>query len=233
MSLLPEQSGVKEAYILAYAAFRLAANLDNLAFRQSFEKRGLELLSAALEGDAARQEKLVQDMEYLVGFGRDVGSIHPQTAELILSEISKFNPAAIAGTEKPGFRTADPVPAKELFPNISVKAPQTNVAALKMQAAPAGIAFERTAPAPFDLSVRLPDVPSQSYNARKDRIVERIRQSGNLNSSAIGCRLRDIQEVLPDLSERTLRYDLQRLVAEGIIERIGNGGPATFYKIRQ
>jgi hypothetical protein len=233
MSALPEQPGVKGAYTLAYAAFRLAANLDNLAFRQSFEKRGLELLSAALEGDAARQEKLVQDMEYLVGFGRDVGSIHPQTAELMLSEISKYNPAIIAGAEKPAMRTADPIPAKDLFPNISAQSQQPSPVAPKMQPAPAEMAFERTAAAPFHFSARLPDTPSQSFNARKERIVERIRQSGNLNSSAIGCRLRDIQEVLPDLSERTLRYDLQRLVAEGIIERIGNGGPATFYRIRQ
>src|SRR5437588_10372919 len=93
MRTLPEQAGVKEAYSLAYAAFRLAAGLGNLAFQKSFEDRGLALLLAALDGNEEKQLRAVRDMEYLVGFGRDIGIIHPQTAELMLAEISKFNPA--------------------------------------------------------------------------------------------------------------------------------------------
>ena len=38
---------------------------------------------------------------------------------------------------------------------------------------------------------------------------------------------------MTDVSERTLRYDLQRLTAEGILERVGASGPSTYYRIRQ
>jgi len=58
---------------------------------------------------------------------------------------------------------------------------------------------------------------------RQSAILERIRQSGN-------CRLKDIQEVLPDTSERTIRYDLQTLLEQNLIERIGNAGPSVFYR---
>jgi len=44
--------------------------------------------------------------------------------------------------------------------------------------------------------------------------------------------MKDIQEYLPESSERTIRYDLQDLVEQGVIERIGNGGPATFYRAK-
>ncbi len=61
---------------------------------------------------------------------------------------------------------------------------------------------------------------------RQIAILDRIRQSGN-------CRLRDIQEILPDCSERTIRYDLEDLIERNIIERTGNGGPSVSYRIRQ
>ena len=58
---------------------------------------------------------------------------------------------------------------------------------------------------------------------RQSAILERIRQFGN-------CRLKDIQEILPDSSERTIRYDLQALLEKNLIERIGNAGPSVFYR---
>jgi repressor of nif and glnA expression len=35
---------------------------------------------------------------------------------------------------------------------------------------------------------------------------------------------------LPDTSERTIRYDLQTLVEQSLVERIGNAGPLVFYR---
>lgn len=61
---------------------------------------------------------------------------------------------------------------------------------------------------------------------RQIAILDKIRQSGN-------CRMRDIQEVLPDTSERTIRYDLEDLIERNLIERIGNGGPSVYYRVRQ
>lgn len=66
---------------------------------------------------------------------------------------------------------------------------------------------------------------SASTGERQKQILERIRQSGN-------CRIKDIQEYFPGVSERTLRYDLQELLLVGSIERLGNGGPSVSYRIR-
>jgi DeoR/GlpR family transcriptional regulator of sugar metabolism len=38
---------------------------------------------------------------------------------------------------------------------------------------------------------------------------------------------------LPDSSERTIRYDIQELITKGRLERVGGGGPATAYKLRE
>jgi hypothetical protein len=62
---------------------------------------------------------------------------------------------------------------------------------------------------------------------RQSEIINRIKL-GNGN----GCRLKDLIAEFPDVSERTLRYDLQKLCDLGVIERIGNGGPASYYSYK-
>jgi hypothetical protein len=230
MSTSPGQFYLKDAYALAYAAFRLASSLDSLSFRQAVEKRGLELLLAALDVDGFKQEKLLRDLEYLIGFGRDTAVIHPQTAELMLKEIHKFNPA-IAGLNGSGVaiekdinpaKIVEPIPAIELFPKREAV----------VETVPSIRTEEIIEPKIIKEEIVFGGTPSESFNIRKERILAQIRQSGNSNNPAIGCRLRDIQELMPELSERTLRYDLQRLIQEGLIERVGNSGPSTFYRVR-
>lgn len=61
---------------------------------------------------------------------------------------------------------------------------------------------------------------------RQSAILGKIRQSSY-------CRLKDIQDLIPNSSERTLRYDLQKLIDQGSIERVGSGGPSSFYRVRR
>ncbi len=62
-----------------------------------------------------------------------------------------------------------------------------------------------------------------------------VRQSAILNKIKIGngsgARLKDLLAEFPDVSERTIRYDLQKLCDGGSVERVGNGGPATYYRV--
>ncbi|MBI4093292.1 MAG: DeoR family transcriptional regulator [Candidatus Kerfeldbacteria bacterium] len=44
--------------------------------------------------------------------------------------------------------------------------------------------------------------------------------------------MKDLIAEFPDVSERTIRYDLQRLLQHGSVERVGNGGPASYYVIK-
>jgi len=60
---------------------------------------------------------------------------------------------------------------------------------------------------------------------RQSVILEKIRQIGN-------CRIKDIQDTLPDTSERTIRYDMQNLTKQGLVERVG-GGPSSYYRVRE
>ena len=45
-----------------------------------------------------------------------------------------------------------------------------------------------------------------------------------------GCGIRDLISLFPDVSDRTLRNDLQKLCFQDLIIKVGNRGPNTVYK---
>lgn len=57
---------------------------------------------------------------------------------------------------------------------------------------------------------------------RQSAILAYIRELPN------GCRMRDLLAKFPDVSERTLRNDLQDLNAGGLVERLGKGAFSSF-----
>lgn len=59
---------------------------------------------------------------------------------------------------------------------------------------------------------------------RQSMILEKIRQLPN-------CQLKDLTSSFTDVSERTLRYDLQKLFGHGLVGRMG-AGPSTCYVIK-
>ncbi len=63
---------------------------------------------------------------------------------------------------------------------------------------------------------------------RQSAIIEKIRQNGNMR-----LQLRDLADQFPEVSERTLRYDLKKLCDQGRLVRQGNGGPSNFYTVNQ
>lgn len=62
-------------------------------------------------------------------------------------------------------------------------------------------------------------------NERREKILNKLKQDGI-------CFLKDLSILLPDFTERTLRYDLEQLIKEGTVEKIGNSGPGTFYRVK-
>ncbi|MDP1689430.1 MAG: DeoR family transcriptional regulator [bacterium] len=60
---------------------------------------------------------------------------------------------------------------------------------------------------------------------RQELIAQKIKELGK-------AAMKDLIAAFPDVSERTLRYDLQKMNDRQIIERIGSGGPASYYVVK-
>lgn len=58
---------------------------------------------------------------------------------------------------------------------------------------------------------------------RQSSILEKIRYFANN-----GCQMKDLMSAFPEVSERTIRYDLQRLLGQGLIARNGNGSSTSY-----
>ncbi len=64
----------------------------------------------------------------------------------------------------------------------------------------------------------------QGKENRQDKILEFLRQRGK-------AQVGELQQILPDISKRTLRRDFEFLLKQGIVERIGEKS-STFYQLK-
>ena len=66
----------------------------------------------------------------------------------------------------------------------------------------------------------------ESFSIKKSVFWERISHLDEF-------KLKDIENIFPDISERTLRYYLSELVSLGFIEKIGTSGRNVIYKVKK
>jgi hypothetical protein len=206
--------------------------MREMDFAESLRASGTALLSAAAAEDYAAAARSLRVVECLVKFGGDVGMIGTPNVDVLTREIFALD-AAIA--ERKAVAKTDEVDVAEIFSKPedaprSAGEPRTEEPA--MEPAPMRMEDFRAQPQQEPRTPRGPQPqppqpqprqPSNDSAIRQSAILARIRQSGN-------CRLKDIQDVLPNISERTIRYDLQTLVEQNLVERIGNAGPLVFYR---
>jgi len=221
-----EQFLIKKAYELCYALVRTASHAQRDGFARRLEDCGFALLEATASGDYKKALSSADASAWLLKLGSDIGIVHPSTVSLINSELTHFNSIV---AEFGNAAKAGEVNLTGVFSGFP--------AVVNQDANTGGIAAPSAPRARENSSLNGSDLENGNGHSvakaamRQSAILDRIRQSGNLPDGAAGCRLKELQEVLPDVSERTIRYDIQRLLEQGLVERIGNGGPATGYKL--
>lgn len=214
---------LRKSYEISYAVFRVASAINNPSLKERLEGQAFALIDAAAVQNYGALSLFSRSVEYLIRFGGDMGIVNLANAETIIVQLNALNVAIAesgnAATATPSEVKLDGIFAESMEPEKSVGPMESYI--------------------PKYEPVEYPHAAIESVNIEKSNneanpnaairqtaILERIRQSGN-------CRLKDLQEVLPGTSERTIRYDLQSLVEQNLVERIGNGGPSVYYRVRQ
>lgn len=197
----------QKAQEISYALIRIAAYIRRQELRQRMEKLALQLLEdiAGTEFEAAL--RTTARVESLIGIGKEIYEVESTNAKVILGELNALNAAIrqIAGLE-------------ELSNLESVFSG----------------AQQETQKSPMEMNLELDNITAgissgngANASIRQSAIIEKIRQSGNRQ-----VQLRDILGAFPEVSERTMRYDLQKLCTQGLVERVGNGGPGSYYLLK-
>jgi hypothetical protein len=227
-----------KAYEISYALFRIASQIIEKDFSEQLRVSGTALLAQTATGDYMAAGKSLDVMECLIKFAGDVNIIGTGNSDVLLREIYALNAAIDEAKKMP---IADHIDIAGIFskPEIAFKKDATvRQSAKEKEPAiiynPAMEAIRQNneihenqeqdidgeAPANNNINAILKSA------IRQTAILERIRQSGN-------CRLKDIQEILPGTSERTIRYDIQTLLEQELIERVGIAGPSVYYRAKQ
>jgi hypothetical protein len=69
-------------------------------------------------------------------------------------------------------------------------------------------------------------IKNEDLSIRKSVFLDKIRYFDEF-------RIRDLEEIFPELSERTIRYYLSDLINQGLVEKIGSSGPNVVYRTRK
>lgn len=194
----------KKAYEIAYALWRVAAYAEEKVFADILRNKAMRIIGFAADTNYIRLDATVDAIQAIIKFAVDVNCITIGNAAILVREIGNLK-SAIADMPS----SVDKVDGFDLSNLFSSDIHSSNNAELLDE----------------NLSEVLPDEVELGNRAemRQSAIIERVREIGN-------CRLADIQVVLPNVSERTIRYDLESLVRRNLIERFGPGGRASYYR---
>lgn len=222
---------------LAEALFRFSAGTDQ-ALAPHIRQAAVELAGAIAEFNEQSVTRALARARGVVELGKQIGNIAESDAAVIIGAIARSQnlslpqPAAVApvasvaefaGIANEGIVVPEQKHVEEKAPEVRVTSPP---AAERVQQRIPAISQSEARPVPAVQAQAEPKVAQvATAEERHARIIEAIRRNPN-------SRMRDLLAALPGVSERTIRYDLERLVTSGKIEREGVGGPATWYRVR-
>ena len=241
---------LKKSYEIAYALFRIAAKISEKSFAENMGRQGTNLLGAVALGKYDEAAKYAAAIEYFIKLGVDLDFISLPNGDILFRELSRAK-TMFSESGKPAIASnqanvdisnifseetanvADEISNESYDPeNAQIEHPaiRQEINPATDQETPKIIHRVEIRQKQYKPAIDVVDVEMNdghiSPAIRQSRMLDKIRQSGN-------CRIKDLQEVLPECSERTIRYDLQTLVEQGLIERRGNGGPAVYYRLKQ
>lgn len=251
MAMMPNEL-LEEVNSLSYALFLVAESIENKYLKLRIEKYAVDLLENYFSGrrkpflgclaiirnlvvlannlnyvTAQNKQSIIeklQDFEYVV-LPRDETRID---IDNILSKHSGYQEEEIGkivyqGEEEFG---SDEKESEEYLPNISSAEVEVenDFKTDDLPEKDESVADNKWFGKNLEFSEKNDSGEKKSKaDERRDLVMETVRKEGI-------CFLRDLMGIFPGFSERTLRYDLERLIKDGKIEKIGSSGPGTFYR---
>lgn len=205
----------QKAYEICYAVFRLGDGIKNADLRTRLEKAGLNLLEAGSLNNNLSLSDSLSLLEVLMNFSQGIGEISYLQSQVVLREIGNLNTAvrqnnsAIAELNLEEF-FQPPIPTQNNNESISKSA------------------------MPMVVDNKIDEIGQEEVVIEKDKENAAMRKSAiiDIMRQVRNCRIKDLVAAFPGTSERTLRYDLQKFCEEGMIERVGPGGPGTYYQLK-
>ncbi|MEK7093877.1 MAG: hypothetical protein AAB903_00880 [Patescibacteria group bacterium] len=212
----------KKAFELAYAMLRISHSIKSEIISNRLEHFAHKLLEVFSGGRYEEGASLIEESAWFIRLWTDLAVIHRHLGESLLLELSKLKGLALEAS------TAATLPrsVEDLFPSSfsSPSQPQPEKRKERVVHLPPRRLEERSASS----SVKQSSFHYDSSN-RQSAIIEFVKEKSVSGNGDGVCRMKEIQDKFPFVSERTLRYDLQKMIEQRILERVG-GGPMSAYR---
>ncbi len=208
----------QKAKEISYALFRVAVYIRRTYLKDRIEQLSFQLAEQVAMEDLKAGIRTLTSLSVLVELAKQVYEIEKNNALVLLREFGALNAAIRQIAELDSANAGVPV-LESMFSKQPITRPTTNAAITNE---------DQARPLPgimVDSAMNQANGNGITATIRQSAILDKIRQSGNLP-------LKDIIAAFPEVSERTMRYDLQKLCVQGLIDRVGNGGPASYYVIK-
>ncbi len=213
---------------ICLALIKISVSTRRKEFRNRLEGLAFDLIAILATDKHNEIIEKAKTVDNLIVFGEMLYEIETINAQTIREEVRSF----VEIIEKTNlFNTAKELPdIKDIFAANNIEKTEEFKESGKNNKEYGNELGKKTKLPIEDKENEIKDqIESELKNAaiRQQKIIESIT-----NSSKDKIQLKDIVNDFPNVSERTLRYDLQKLCSQGIIERIGQGGPGTKYTLR-
>jgi hypothetical protein len=208
----------KKAFELAYVMIRVARTVKSKNTSDRLDTFAHQILETFTKGEYEKAPQLIEEAGWFIRLWLDLQVIHKTLGELLLTELSKLkNTSADAIKEQSA--------PSSLLESFSLVSPNP---AAKESERKKNQAIILPSPRQEAKSQEPQSVHYDSFN-RQSAIVSFLKEKSESGNPLAICRMKEIQDKFPYVSERTLRYDLQKLVEQRMIERVG-AGPMSAYR---
>lgn len=222
---------------ICYALVRIAAQIRRVELRSRIEKQAFAFLENVSSGDFHHALENSSAISALLKMGQALYEIESVNSSVIGGELEFVNAAMRQSLGLDGLPDW-----QKIFPESGNSKNQPGNAANNSAMTRSMSDLRPPRPAVPMVSggnghQALTDAVSTEINGsngngfaatmRQSAILEKIRQSPDGQT-----QLKDIIAAFPETSERTMRYDLQKLCSQGLVDRVGSGGPGSYYALR-
>lgn len=206
----------KKAQEVSFVLLKIAGYIRHKELATRMESIAYQIIESLYSGDMEIAVSKVDSAIGLASLGSNIGEINQNNSAIILRELENLKNGIRQYKESQSVREMPSI--EGLFSKAALSAPvRQKVAQNSSHKATPVVKQSDSAPAS---SI---DTGNGSI-IRQDMILAKIK-----SAPASKLQLRDIIAAFPNISERTLRYDLVKLCQIGSLRREGAGGPSNFY----
>lgn len=226
----------KKVYEFSYATSRIASASKNKDIVELLESKAVHLLDSVLVADYEKTRDLVNSIISLASLMVDSGLLNSVNREVLIREAESISLAIQALPKEKEVKevlpdlnlgkvfSKSPMPIKRQVADKQAK-PAVQSEMVRNQSATrlaegqiagnGSTSFTAGNVADEIADKTTEEVSPFKSEVRQSAIIAKLQQKEN-------CRLNELQELFPNISERTLRYDLESLISDGFIQRIGS-----------